>query len=829
MRVKIRFSLGVKLAIGFVLIFLLTIAVAWIGRDALIAINQMTAQVEKTSRLVADIYKLRQIEKDYVHSRDDALVTELSAELANVQADINHLHNKTLTQADRYAFIEISKQLYAYQQVFEQYVATSKTQAEAGQIMDVAANTVLRQARSIRRQQHRSQARQQKQYAEVLQNKIEVTQAITHLLEELMRTRMLNRDLVYQPDNTAVREAWESAFAKTLENASNIKDLLQHEEQRQQLDQFLDNYARYKAEFMIYLDSKDLEALQNVTDLADHAVDIAKQISRNQQQDFSQAVSDNVRQNRLFNRNAKDAERIVHLLQDMQVLQYQFIHRQEQAIADKVRFSVEALINLNSELDRRLNQKESDSTHQGILEQLSAYQKAFDDYAKLALSQQNAAQQMLKTARQAELACEAALTTQNQHKNTLVAATLERLAATTLAAILAGLSIAWVMTRLMTKPLRQGVAIIERVADGHLDADIEIKGNDEIADLLKAMQRMSRNLKLIVGELVDISTALAEGNMQVKIDSQLPGDFAAIRTAVNSMTAKLHQVIQTTGETFSQFAEGDLRTRIEQDFPGDFAAIQHATNAMAERVESVLHQANDSAIFISASSAQVSDTAQMLANVSSEQAAGLEEASTSIDIMTAAIKHTTDNAQNTDKIATKAASMAEVGGKAVHSTVNAMHDIVKKISIVEEIAQQTNLLALNAAIEAARAGEHGKGFAVVAMEVRSLAERSQEAATEIRALADNSGEITAKAGDLLDQIVPAIRNTSNLVNEISIASHEQSEGIEQINQTMRQLDQITQQNAAASEELATASGEMSARAEALQKLMGYFKYSITKE
>src|SRR5476651_2692941 len=191
--------------------------------------------------------------------------------------------------------------------------------------------------------------------------------------------------------------------------------------------------------------------------------------------------------------------------------------------------------------------------------------------------------------------------------------------------------------------------------------------------------------------------------------------------------------------------------------------------------------------------------------------------------MTASISQNTENAKVTDGIASKAAAEASEGGEAVKSTVAAMQQIAKKISIIDDIAYQTNLLALNAAIEAARAGEHGKGFAVVAAEVRKLAERSQVAAQEIGEVATSSVSLAEKAGQMLGAMVPNIKRTSDLVQEITAASEEQSTGLVQINSAISQLSQTTQQNAAGSEQLASTAEQMSSQAEELQQAMGFFK------
>jgi len=191
--------------------------------------------------------------------------------------------------------------------------------------------------------------------------------------------------------------------------------------------------------------------------------------------------------------------------------------------------------------------------------------------------------------------------------------------------------------------------------------------------------------------------------------------------------------------------------------------------------------------------------------------------------MAATIKQNTDNAQQTEKIALKSAEDAIGSGKAVTETVGAMREIAGKISIIEEIARQTNLLALNAAIEAARAGEHGKGFAVVASEVRKLAERSQTAAGEISKLSVSSVQVAEKAGELLSKLVPDIKKTAELVQEISAASAEQNTGVEQVNKASQQLDQVIQQNAGAAEEMSSMAEELSSQAEQLQSSISFFK------
>lgn len=292
-------------------------------------------------------------------------------------------------------------------------------------------------------------------------------------------------------------------------------------------------------------------------------------------------------------------------------------------------------------------------------------------------------------------------------------------------------------------------------------------------------------------------------------------------TLIRSITGRVNLIVTR----FEDLSRGDLTKRIPSGGTDEIGRVAAAFNSVVEKLEGIIGDVRSGSNSIASAAQQVASSSSALSQGTSEQAAAAEETTSSLEEMSSSIQQNSENSRQMEQVALKGANEAEESGQAVTQTKDAMKSITQKIEIVDEIAYQTNLLALNAAIEAARAGEHGKGFAVVASEVRKLAERSQAAAKEISSLATNSVQVAEHSGKLLDELVPSIKRTAELVQEVAAASREQSAGVGQINKAMAQVDQVTQRNASAAEELSSTAEELASQAEALLEIMKYFTLS----
>jgi methyl-accepting chemotaxis protein len=383
------------------------------------------------------------------------------------------------------------------------------------------------------------------------------------------------------------------------------------------------------------------------------------------------------------------------------------------------------------------------------------------------------------------------------------------------------------LPRQMAALVQTDKEIIELVLAGEAGISRQnfIENSSPIAEKLAGRIEVVRQ-KIAARVTVERKTAVNAISESTMLTTGILAVLIAVSVLIGIMLARSIAAPLRRGVLFAEnVARGDLSRILEpKDLKrGDeIGKLVQALGSMTGELAVIVASIRDAAAGVAAGAGTINDHAQAMSQGSAEQAASAEQVSASIEEMGSTIRQTADTSVTMEKIALKSAQDAVDGGQAVVDTVAAMKDISGRIGIIQEIARQTNLLALNAAIEAARAGETGKGFAVVATEVRKLAERSQNAAREISELSTRSISIAERAGGMLGKLVPDIKRTADLVQEITASSREQSMGVDQIGKAVTQLDSVIQKNASVSEQLAGMSDGLTVQAQNLNQTIAFF-------
>ncbi|MBB4132214.1 methyl-accepting chemotaxis protein [Xanthomonas sp. 3075] len=384
--------------------------------------------------------------------------------------------------------------------------------------------------------------------------------------------------------------------------------------------------------------------------------------------------------------------------------------------------------------------------------------------------------------------------------------------------------------------------IMGQYAVGDLREDMEALPGDK-AVLSDTMAKVKGNLSAVNHEIKHLSQCAANGDFSARGDADsFQYDFRVMVDSLNNLMATADGNLQSLSGLLQSIAAGDLTARMSGEFHGVFAQMRDDANATATQLAQIVSGIKQSAISIKGAASEIAAGNQDLSQRTEQQAANLEETAASMEELTSTVKQNAESARQANQLAIGAAGVASQGGEIVSKVVQTMSGIEassKKIadiiSVIDGISFQTNILALNAAVEAARAGEQGRGFAVVASEVRTLAQRSTAAAKEIKSLIDDSVQrvtdgsvLVHSAGKTMGEIVSSVQRVTDIMGEISAASQEQSSGIEQVNQTVTQMDETTQQNAALVEEATAAARSLEDQAIQLTEAVAVFKTEATQ-
>ncbi|WP_353572662.1 methyl-accepting chemotaxis protein, partial [Candidatus Albibeggiatoa sp. nov. BB20] len=405
-----------------------------------------------------------------------------------------------------------------------------------------------------------------------------------------------------------------------------------------------------------------------------------------------------------------------------------------------------------------------------------------------------------------------------------------------IAVIISSIFIFWFSNHL-TRSISSLIKVSDALSKGELEQTVKIQQQDEIAQVSNAVHEFIQHLEQLLQEVETVSQATNQGDFKQRVvldDKQ--GFFLQLAQMVNQTLDNNLNLLEELQSTFTTVAQGDLTQRIQQDYAGSLQQLKHDVNTTIIKLADIVHLIQTSTRVVLQTMDEINRGNTSLSQRTEQQAASLQQAAASMEQMAAMLQHNADNANQAKSLVIEAKSQAQQGQTVVKIAVDFMQEVnnsskkmAQIISTIDEIAFQTNLLALNAAVEAARAGDQGRGFSVVASEVRNLAQRTAGSAKEIKELIENSithisegTELVNQSGLTLEAVMTSVLKMSEIILDIANATQEQSDGINQVNRAVSQMEGMTQQNSALVEQVTASSESLKEQLQQLQIPIGFF-------
>ena len=771
---------------GFAIVLALTALMAFFGYYNLRMASDKAQKADNANLLVKELLEARLDEKNFGLTRDHDVFVQEKKKIERIVQNARLMKDSLGDSRDRDRMDKVVAQAGEYLKVLESYVRLSEQELELQKRMDKQADLVMRLSRDISLDQNRQFLDIREKMDALVKEKLDISADCNHMINYVLEARAWRVSWILE-DNKLAKTKWESLGGQIMELLENLKTRFRNKDNLTVADFAISSYANYGEKLKEYLNNRSKGLERAMLRAENSALKSIEEIKSDQEKQLLKAQADKKETVDDKLSKAADAGRISGVFLQTRLLEKNFISsggdpEWKQRVVDHVT----ELLDLTLSLKKRFTTDENIKQIDEVIAQIQGYRAAFDESAEINMRQQEAEASMLARAQEVQRVCEEARTIQLAELNSQMSTAQTTMASAALLGVLFGTIMAWLITKSITKPLARAVKLANAIGLGDLSRRLKLRRRDEIGQLGEAFDLMSDSLEAKVNLAQDI-------------------------------------------------AAGDLTVTAHLASENDSLGIAHTT--MIESLNEVLGQVKEAAVQAASGASQISDSSQALSQGASEQAASLEEITSSMTEIGSQTKLNAENAAMANQLADASREAMQNGGEQMKAMASAMEEINKAseeiadiIKTIDEISFQTNLLALNAAVEAARAGRHGKGFAVVAQEVGNLAARSASAAQNIAQLIDESvkkiqvgSEKMNITSESLTRMIEANKKVRDIIEQIAIDSRDQAQGIAQINLGLGQIEQVTQQNTASAEETASAAEQLSGQSAYLQQLLTRFK------